>query len=112
MSRGGGAEEPFVQAVARQVTDALSDTVGMPAQSGDAARRETALRVRRYLAAADAIAARREAATPWAERLAAEPVVLSSFFQNVDLLYDHRSPLADAVSGLILEAVHRLDRGG
>lgn len=111
MSRGGAAEEPFVQAVAGQVTDALPHTVGPAAQSGDAARRDAALRVRRYLEAADAIVAGRDMAAPWAESLAAEPVVLSSFFQNVDLLYDHRSPLADAVSGLILEAVHRLDGG-
>lgn len=112
MSRGGAAEEPFVQAVARQVANARPGTGILTGDGEERARGEAALRVRRYLEAADAIVAGRETAGPWAGRLAAEPVLLSSFFQNVDLLYEHASPLADAVSGLILEAVHGLDRGG
>lgn len=37
--------------------------------------------------------------------LAADPVLLAAFFQNVDLLYDAASPDADRVSGWIMEAV-------
>lgn len=40
--------------------------------------------------------------------LAADPVLLAAFFQNVDLLYDAASPDADRVSGWIMEAVGRV----
>ena len=40
-----------------------------------------------------------------AERLLAEPAVAAAFFQNLDLLYEHPSPLADAVSALLMRAL-------
>jgi hypothetical protein len=38
--------------------------------------------------------------------LAGDHAMLAAFFQNVDLLYQHGCPTADAVSGLILQALH------
>ena len=40
-----------------------------------------------------------------AERLLSEPALAASFFQNVDLLYTHAYPGADAVSGLIVRVL-------
>lgn len=40
------------------------------------------------------------------ELLAADPVLLSTFFQNIDLLYETAYSFADAVGMLTLEAIH------
>lgn len=42
--------------------------------------------------------------------LAADPVLLSAFFQNVDLLYQADAPEADRVGAWILAAVGRIGR--
>lgn len=42
-------------------------------------------------------------------RLAAAPPLLAAFFQNVDLLYEHHDPGADAVSGLVMHALEILE---
>lgn len=36
-----------------------------------------------------------------------EPLLISSIFQNADLLYQHEYPAADAVSMATLTAIHR-----
>ena len=36
-----------------------------------------------------------------------DPVLLAAIFQNIDLLYAHDYPWADAISVMTLEAVHR-----
>jgi len=41
-----------------------------------------------------------------AEELVADPLLLASIFQNIDLLYDHGYPHANALSMLTLEAIH------
>ena len=45
-----------------------------------------------------------------AQRLVDQPVILSVFFQNVDLLYEHEYPGADALSLVIMNALEILDR--
>jgi hypothetical protein len=40
-----------------------------------------------------------------AERLRGEPVLLAAFFQNIDLLYRHGYPRADAVAMLVMRAL-------
>jgi hypothetical protein len=51
------------------------------------------------------------AAEDAARGLAADAVMLASFFQNVDLLYGHGFARADAVSGVIMRAVELLEGG-
>lgn len=48
-------------------------------------------------------------ATAAEERLAADPLLLSIFFQNIDLLYKGEYRYADEVSGAILQAIAILD---
>ena len=43
------------------------------------------------------------------ERLARDPVLLSVFFQNIDLLYAHDHPGAEAVSLAVMTAIERLE---
>lgn len=40
------------------------------------------------------------------KELVLDPLLLASIFQNIDLLYEHRYPHADALSMVTLEAVH------
>lgn len=40
-----------------------------------------------------------------AARLVGEPPMLAAFFQNVDLLFEHHDPGADAVAGLVMRAL-------
>jgi hypothetical protein len=42
-----------------------------------------------------------------AARLVREPPMLAAFFQNVDLLFEHRDPRAGAVAGLVMRALER-----
>lgn len=44
-----------------------------------------------------------------AARLAGDPPLLAIFFQNVDLLYEHGDPDADAVSLAVMEALGALE---
>ena len=45
-----------------------------------------------------------------AQQLVDQPVLLSVLFQNVDLLYEHGHPGADALSLVIMKALEILDR--
>ena len=44
-----------------------------------------------------------------AERIATDTLLLSVFFQNLDLLYAHDYPGADAVALAIMTAIERLE---
>lgn len=44
---------------------------------------------------------------PVLSTLVEDPLLLSAVFQNIDLLYAHDYPFADAMSMLTLDAVHR-----
>jgi hypothetical protein len=44
-----------------------------------------------------------------AARLAADPVLLSILFQNIDLLYDEGHPAADRVARRVMEAIHVME---
>ena len=44
-----------------------------------------------------------------AERLAMDTLLLSVFFQNIDLLYAHDYPGADAVALAVMTAIERLE---
>lgn len=52
-------------------------------------------------------AAERGAEEEAASLLEAEPLLLSSVFQNADLLYQQEYPAADAISMAVLHAIHR-----
>ena len=54
------------------------------------------------------VAGRQAAPARAAARLAGDAPLLAAAFQNVDLLYAHRCPRADAVSLLVMGAVERL----
>lgn len=98
----GAAALPFAEAVIAQVAHPLG---APPAARPGARERLVARRVVRLLAASvrpDPAPARAAA------RLAGDPTLLAAAFQNVDLLYAHRCPRADAVSLLVMGAIERL----
>ena len=86
--RLGDAGAPFAEAVTLQLTRA-----GAAAAAEDG----TARRVSEIVAS--------PGGEQWPGRLAADPELLSSFFQNVDLLYRHGFAEADAVGLLIMRAL-------
>lgn len=86
---------PFVDAASRQLD------AGAP----PAAEPEWRERVLDVIRAADGDPSGVRAA----ELLAAEPALLSVFFQNVDLLYERAYPGADIVSLAVMEAVWLLE---
>jgi hypothetical protein len=88
----GAADLPFAAAVVRQLTRHATEQSVAPGA--------VAQRVVNLLLAAE----RGEQTAEHA--LAADHAMLSAFFQNVDLLYQHGCSTADAVSGLILQALH------
>lgn len=88
----GGADFPFAAAVVRQLTRHASDPAVAP----------TAIAMR----VADLLLAVERGDRDAEHALAADHAMLAAFFQNVDLLYQHGHPTADAVSGLILQALH------
>ena len=96
---------PFLNAVAHQVTYALGAEPGAGVGSGGEAEAE-----RRALALLrDAGALAGDASLPplddVARRLLAEPPMLAAFFQNLDLLFEHRVQGAEAVSLLLMRAM-------
>lgn len=88
---------PFVEAVIDQISRGV-DQVGPSGQ-----QRVDALADR---LATILIAFEQGVTEPALATLVEDPLLLSSFFQNVDLLYAHAYPHADAVSMLTLEAIH------
>lgn len=95
------ASRTFVEEVARQL--ARFPGLGTPGEE------ESRMLVSSLLAGVE-----RGAGESAAAALAADPVLLSLFFQNADLLYGHGYPAADAVSLAVMDALGRLpeDAGG
>lgn len=91
---------PFLEAVAGQVAHRHGEPEGDPREA------ELAAGVR----ALELLLAPEEEDA--AGRLVSEPPMLAAFFQNVDLLYEHRDPHADAVAGLVMRALERAEEGG
>jgi hypothetical protein len=95
---------PFLRAVAHQVTYALgADPAGQDTGAHESAAEQRALALLRDAGAFG------EAEIPplddVARRLLAEPAMLAAFFQNLDLLFEHRAPGANAVSLLLMRAM-------
>ena len=87
---------PFAEAVLAQLTGPAGAFAGAPHTARDALE----------LHLADVVLA--AAATDpdeLARRLLAEPPLAAAFFQNLDLLYTHTSPHADAVSALLMRTL-------
>ena len=95
---------PFVRAVVRQLTTSLG---GAAAAAIVPCPRLVAERVIGFL---------EQAITPdggpqhLARCFAEDPVMLSVFFQNFDLLYEHQHPGADIIGSAILDALEELRR--
>ncbi|HET6764777.1 MAG TPA: hypothetical protein VFH27_13925 [Longimicrobiaceae bacterium] len=97
--------EPFVRAVVQQLC-ASTGAYGQPEEGAAEARVERAAR---------GFVDRAMSGEPPAELgagLADDVPLLAAFFQNVDLLYEHGYAQADAVSGLIMAALERLEAAG
>lgn len=102
----GAAALPFIEAVARQCAAARE---GDDAVRRARIQRAIARRVSRLVGSAVRVHGMSGGTDPSAVSLARDPVLLSSFFQNIDLLYAHGYRHADRVSGQIMRAVELLD---
>jgi hypothetical protein len=98
---GAGTALPFVEATVLQAAHPLGTNVTAPG----AAEREWRTANLTLELLLDAVPAVRAPSEDAAARLRAEPRLLAAFFQNIDLLYQHGFPYADAVSGLVLRAL-------
>ena len=85
---------PFAEAVLAQLVGPAGALAGAPPAARDALAVHLADVI---LSSADAAAG--------APRLLAEPPLAAAFFQNLDLLYTHESPHADAVSLLVMRTL-------
>ncbi|HEX2091297.1 MAG TPA: hypothetical protein VHG28_02800 [Longimicrobiaceae bacterium] len=103
-SEEGPSAVPFLQAVVRQLVHPPGGGEADPARERAVAGE--VLELLRMAREPPSGTGRERAA----ERLAADPVLLSVLFQNVDLLYEHACPGADAISLTILGALERLER--
>lgn len=95
---GGGGAESFVEAVVTQLSRALDGAGPGTQQQLDG----LAGQLTSFL-----LACERGSADSAVQVLLAEPLLLSTVFQNVDLLYAHDYPHADAVGLATVDAVHR-----
>jgi hypothetical protein len=101
----GHAALPFAGAVVRQL-DGVPEPGGGTRPRDPAATAGSVAALVRGCERADGPAGGAPAA------LAADPPLLAAFFQNVDLLYRHGYPHADAVGALVMGAVELLDEAG
>lgn len=102
---GTGAVLPFLEAVVQQAALPLGEAVPV-AEAPERERRTTEQVVELLLVARSAMGEQGEKyPDEAAERLRAHPLLLAAFFQNIDLLYQHGYPHADAVSLLIMRAL-------
>jgi hypothetical protein len=96
--RPGHGAGPFVDAVVAQLSRGVDEAGAGAQQQVDS----LADRLASVL-----IACEQRDPEPALTLLVEDPVLLSAVFQNIDLLYAHEYPYADAVSLLTLDAVHR-----
>lgn len=96
--RPGHGAGPFVDAVVGQLSRGFENAGAGAQQQVDA----LADRLARVL-----VACEQGDTEPVLSTLVDDPLLLSAIFQNIDLLYAHDYPHADAVSMLTLDAVHR-----
>lgn len=96
---------PFLDAVSRQVAYGL----GADPHSSDAETRAIDAEERAMTVLQDAGAvgepSTSEGVDAAARRLLAEPPMLAAFFQNLDLLFEHRASGAEAVARLLMRAM-------
>ena len=96
---------PFLDAVARQVAYGLgADPHSSDAESRAIDAEKRAVSVLRDAGAAG-VPSSAEAFDAAARRLLAEPPMLAAFFQNLDLLFEHRAAGAEAVARLLMRAM-------
>jgi hypothetical protein len=97
---GEGGAEAFVAAVVEQIAHPL----GSAAPPSEEVEGRAVAEVIRFLRDAGDPAA--DPAHPdAARRLRGQALLLSAFFANIDLLYQHRYPDADAVAALVMRAM-------
>lgn len=96
--RPGHGAGPFVDAVVAQLSRGF-DAAGAGAQQEVDALTDRLARVLEACEQSDP--------APVLSTLVEDPLLLSAVFQNIDLLYAHDYPFADAMSMLTLDAVHR-----
>ena len=95
------AGDPGALRFAEAVFAQLTGPAGALGAAPPAARDALALHLSELLLSAPAVGENDALAL----RLIAEPPLAAAFFQNVDLLYRHDSPRADAVSALLMRAL-------
>ena len=94
----------FIEAIVWQWSNATGE---LPASEATAAEESVATRVLGLIQAAVGGAIAYEGAV---DALANDPVLLSAFFQNLDLLPAEHDPQVDAIALLVGDAVHRLSK--
>lgn|SRR5690606_15362178 len=94
----GPGAGPFVEAVIAQ----LARGIGVAGAGAQEQLEELADRLASIL-----LAAEQNDTEPAVQLLAEDVTLLSTIFQNIDLLYAHEYPFADALSMMTLDAVHR-----
>ncbi len=95
--RPGHGAGPFVQAVVTQLSRGIEEPgAGAQQQVEWLTDRLTSILIRLEQGEPATIS----------EELVLDPLLLASIFQNIDLLYEHGYPHADALSMLTLEAIH------
>lgn len=93
----GQGAGPFVQAVVTQLSRGIEEPgAGAQQQVEWLTERLTSILIRLEQGESATIS----------EELVLDPLLLASIFQNIDLLYEHGYPHADALSMLTLEAIH------
>ena len=97
----GLAALPFLDAAARQLAAPAGPAPGGEEEAGE--------RVAALLELAAAVGDAGGGPEAAGVALAEDPVLLAVFFQNVDLLYAHGYPGADAVSLAVMEAIGLLE---
>lgn len=98
-----GAALPFIAAVAAQLGRAVDSPAPADEERRVAERVVAVLRLARRSPSAEA------GPEHAGELLVRDVVLLAAFFQNVDLLYEHGDPRADAVSLAVMHALSLLE---
>lgn len=105
-----GSASPALR-FAGAVVDQAAHPLGAVASEGrEASVVEAVCAILAHAAAFDAPAGPGDSALDPVQTLVGDPVLLSAFFQNVDLLYEAEAPEADRVGAWILAAVGRIGR--